>query len=275
MKPAASLVILIAGAAASLATLMICFFMLPWNVMFFTMSYVIPLGAIGAGFVAGIPYYAAARLVSYRPGYALTAVMMALAAAGFVGMFYAFFLKLTMNMDMKGGTFIDFMQSYLSHVQIKRAGSSGEGTELGGFGYALFALQIVGFIAPFAAYTAILRLQSFCVPCDKFYKKIGRITKKFEDAEALNVFLGKLAALPPFSYQYGDALAAPQEPVKVKSGSIQLWNTLYQCPGCKAEILVTDAMAKEGGNWSTIRGFKRTEQVPPGATLLGAFGKQA
>lgn len=272
MKPAASLVILIAGAGASLATLFTCFFLLPWNVMFFTMSYVIPLGAIGAGFVAGLPYYASARLVSYRPGYALTAIMMSLAAAGLIGMFYVFFLKL--NMDTKGGTFFDFLHHYLTHVQMKRAGSSSSGTELGVFGYGLFALQIVGFIAPFAAYTAILRLHSFCLPCDKFYKKIGRITKNFEDGEAMNVFLGKLAALPPFSYEYGDALAAAQEPVKVRSGSIQLYYTLYQCPGCKVEILTADAAVKESGNWSTIRGTKRMDPVPPGSTLLGAFGKQ-
>lgn len=275
MKPGAVFAIIVGCSVTMLAALFASFFAFSFNPLFFTMSYIIPLGALCVGLVGGIGFYVAARTVNYRPGYLLTALMMALTIAFYYSIFYLIYSNLALTRTaMPEQSFLNFMEGYISHMRVKRAGSSGAGSEAGVFGYGLEALRVLGLAAPLAMYTAILRAQAFCPACEKFYKNVARLTKRFTTVDSLKTFLARLGKTEPFSYQFCDVLASKTEESTTPEHTVMMNYRLKHCPGCKREILETDGGLKQKNRWVAIADLKRAYAIPEGRSLLSAFGKQ-
>lgn len=91
--------------------------------------------------------------------------------------------------------------------------------------------------------------------------------------ESLKAYLARLSSKPPFSFEYCDVLA--ESPAEEGDAVIKFNFTLFQCPECKNELLKSDATAKHGNKWVALRELCGAQAVPPGTSLMTAFGKQA
>jgi hypothetical protein len=269
IKLATSVPILLAGAVTSVAAMLICLF-LPFNVLFFFVNLILPFGAMGAGLVAGLGYYVTAVKVNHRPGYPLLAAMLAVTTASWLLYFFLMYLG---SGGADTGPFIDWLKEHFTSMRFKMHRSS-TGEQTGKFGYGLALLQLVGYLAPVFMYFAILRGKAFCMPCEKFYKQAGRLSKRFKTTDALKSYLVALNSKQAFSYEHCDALAQSLETVKDAELAATLNYTLRQCPGCKSELLSSDAAVKQGKQWAVIKDLSKTYKVPEGSSMLNAFGKQ-
>lgn len=267
MQLSNALVALIFGAITSAVALGICL-LLPFNILFFMVNYVLPAGAFAVGFVAAAGYYAGASILGYRPGYLFLVSMVLLSTAMWAG---RFFVVYHYSHAAEVIPFADYMKEYLTHLKFKRSGHSD--TNIGLFGYGVAALQWLGFVGPAIIYFFILRSKAYCENCGKFFKKMATLKKQFGTPGSMKDYLAKLASKPPFSFEYCDVLA--ENPMEEGSANIKLNFTLLQCPECKSELLKSDAMAKHGNKWVALKELGFMQKVPPGTSLMTAFGKQA
>ncbi|MEZ0224758.1 MAG: hypothetical protein ACAH83_09415 [Alphaproteobacteria bacterium] len=268
MKLTTSIVVLLAGGFASVVAIVACF-LLPFNILFFMWNYIIPLGAVAAGFVGGLGYYIAAKKVNHRPGYMLLAGMLGVTAVSWC---LGFFLIYALSKAASSLSFINWMDEYFTSVTYRKAGH--DGGKLGKFGYGLAAIQLLGYLVPIYVYFMVLRANAYCEACGKFYKNLGSLSKRFRNIEGLTTYLAKLHSKQIFSYEYCDVLAESPETLTMKDCTAALNYQLRQCPGCKREILSSSGMVLRGKQWAPVKELGKTIQVTQGSTLLSAFGKQ-
>ena len=132
-------------------------------------DYVLPLGAIGCGFVAAIGYWAGSRLFNHRPTRLLLANIVLVSLGTFFAIYHLHYTHDTINgvpVDQLM-SFPDYLAGVTSHLTYKISGTgAGLGpVELGKWGWGVSALQVLGFCLGGWLVYAELAAVAYCVDC--------------------------------------------------------------------------------------------------------------
>ena len=121
----------------------------------FMFWFIIPVGAIGAGFVAAGGYYLGARIFGHRPSPLILLNMVLIS----IGTFFLIHYLSYITLDIDGipvrtlvpfGTYLDTIITKTSMSIGFRFRSVAETGEVGSWGYAIAIIQVIGFVNPAA-----------------------------------------------------------------------------------------------------------------------------
>lgn len=170
--PRSMLPVLLAGAAATLAALLLNHLLLAarLDVMSWHLNYLIPIGALGLGFIATAGF----GLATWYGGHRVTAPLLlagaAVLALGYWGSEYHRFHRRFPEGRPYGGSTLGFWGSYeLEARNLQFTGKSGRsGESLGALGLGARGLQVLGFVLGGLAAPLGMRKKSYCEPCGRY-----------------------------------------------------------------------------------------------------------
>jgi len=166
----------------------------------FMFWFIVPVGAIGAGFVAAGGYYFGARIFGHRPSPLILLNMVLIS----IGTFFLIHYLSYVTLDIDGvpiRTFVSF-GTYLDTVITKTSMSIGfrlrsvaETGEVGSWGYAIALIQIIGFaVGGFSVYGWLASLP-YCDKCSRYLKKIAKQERFTIDPEGFKELVLKVGEL--------------------------------------------------------------------------------
>lgn len=137
--------------------------------------FVIPVGAIFSGFVAAGGYYLGSILFGHKPTWLLLIHMVLVSVATYFAINWLRYMSTETDGRLLSDLipFSQYMDIILRHQTMEllvhgtKVGTTGE---LGGFGYATAALQIIGFAIGGAVIFTVLSTRPYCEKCRKFLK---------------------------------------------------------------------------------------------------------
>jgi hypothetical protein len=223
-----------------------------------TFWFVVPVGALLCGMVAGGGFWGALRLLDRLPtaGTFITAGLVGVAS--YVLIYVLMWLLLEVQgmpvpQQVSFGTFLQFV---IEHQRLRLArGGDREGFEVGKFGYVRFALNVAGFAAGMLAMVAIAGGKVYCRQCKRYYQTVGRQIRASSDPEALATMLHPAIA----ALQAGRVQEALQ--VQGASGTAAAkgyWTTTIKveaCPGCGLHLATLTATVPGERGTQEVQGF--------------------
>ena len=230
----------------------------------FNLWVVLPIGAALNGAFISLGFFAAIRLLNSPPRVATYAA--AIVAAGLLC--WLTFVVSYFTMTDEDGTpvreflgFLEFMKVIIEESQVYLGRSSKSATTVGGWGYALYAADCIGFMLGAWFTIRAAGAKPFCAKCWRFMTRIGSMQRTGNDPAAAGATLKAVHAhLGANNPQRAiDALAAFGD----KGGKSYLGLTLecHGCPMCK------DYTAVSGVNLAGSRARRELENA--GATFAG------
>jgi hypothetical protein len=228
--------------------------------------FVIPAGALFAGFAAATGYWAGARLFNHRPSRLLLLNMVAVS----VGTFFAVHYLGYSRMDVHGTPlrtlvpFTTFLDRVLTHASISfqyrdlKLGTTGE---LGPLGYAYALLQILGFAAGGLGVYLWLLSRPYCETCGRYFRRIKRVYRYAAFPESLRALDGIGDLLD--AGRYSEAVAAWTEFGIDGPGAYRFRTELsiWQCKVCSQQILRFSIAERSDNDWKDFHTF--TARVRP------------
>jgi hypothetical protein len=152
------------------------------NIFTFNLWFVIPAGAIGVGMLGASGAILAARYFQIQPTIADAILMVVVAAATMLLIYYLDYATLVLDDGRKASDLADFA-SYVDLVLTKahmRVGRGGIDTgEVGQMGYALAGIEFVGFLIGGAATFFFIKGLPRCADCGSYLRKLK--TKKTKE----------------------------------------------------------------------------------------------
>ncbi len=174
------------GAATSILTAII----LSWieqkiNLSIYSIMiwFIVPIGAIGAGFVAASGYYLGSVVLNYKPQKGILFSMIVFSAACYL--LIQFFDYKSLNVD---GTQVSSVISFAQYLDLSASSTavqfrSGGSVALGSMGYVHALLQIIGFaLGGFLVYVH-LSTKLFCDTCSRYFSNKGKSSRFIGDEE--------------------------------------------------------------------------------------------
>lgn len=221
--------------------------------------FIIPLGAFVAGMAAAGGYYFAARQLDIRP-----AGLLGLSLPALLGVVvYVLTHYLIYRRVGGGGGFLDFYQARLVNTQYGI--NSGSGRTVGGFGYLLALLEVVGTAAGSWGASALLAAKPYCDDCGRYLDDTGRDHAWFESREdhlaASQAVMGALGAgNESAAWSVLNSIAEPGRRRRAFQTSLERWG----CPSCRRSWFTFKNGEAKGNNWSTtFEHFGRLESFAP------------
>lgn len=222
-----------------------------------TFWFVIPIGALLAGFVAAGGYYLGARLFNHRPTSLILLNMIAISVGTFFlihWLGYAF-----MEIDGKPvsdsvsfGTYLDLLLQHESLQFRFRGVKTGSTGELGAWGYVHALLQIGGFAGGGLAAFGYLSSLPYCERCSRYLSRKAQQTRFATDADAFASMVQQLATafdagqLQEAIDQHADSANSP------KNGHLKSVLELWQCKQCGINWLKFSCHKKSRDSWEKI-----------------------
>ena len=177
-----------------------------WSFYGLTFWVIVPVGAIVSGFVAASGYYFGARWLGIRPSWRLLVSMVAISVSCFFLIYYLSYATAVVSVQGQGSiklsklaSFGEFLDHSLRSTQLSlgRAGRQKTSGELGAMGYALAALQVLGFSLGGFAVWAILRFTPYCESCARYLQKLSTTKRYSNSPEELEQRFAALQDLSP------------------------------------------------------------------------------
>lgn len=200
-KAMKTLCVTLAGLATSLLTAVILYLLeryANFAVYSFMLWFIVPIGAVGAGFVASIGYYAGARILHYRPDRLLLLNIIIVSILSFVGLNYL--LYATMTVDGKSVqdyiSFPQYLHITISHMTMSSSHSyDTKKLELGMWGYGITAIQILGFAFGGLIVHGMLTSIPYCDRCERYLKTVGSQFRYSEESEEFREKMKEIAQM--------------------------------------------------------------------------------
>jgi hypothetical protein len=224
---------------------------------------VIPVGAMCAGAAASGGVYFTYRYLNRRPGLLVLAGAVGLAITTLVFTHWISYASLVVD-----GVHVAEHVSFPEYVRVvlTSAGSTtcvkvgavrctSSAVPLGEWGYALEALQVVGFATGGAAAYCFLIGAAYCESCSKYLVGAGESSRYFDDADwaerSYRLVAGTIRSGRPqaaIAEHLNSGTAQPAEP-RVARATV----ALQRCPGCtRTELKYALWRAKRNSEWSEI-----------------------
>lgn len=234
-----------------------------WNFSLYSLMvwFVLPAGAVAAGMGAAAGYYAGARIADTRPSRGLLVNMVLVAATTFLAIHWLRYEAFVIDAGLGGRvSFWRYLDVALQHQSMTlrvHGAALGSTDELGLFGYAIAALQILGFaLGGFLVYGALAKLP-FCERCARYLSARGQ-QKRFADTpDSFEAMASAMVA----RWREGDMQGAldlhRNWGVTKVSKTCKVQSTLErkQCPGCRVNWLRYRAERFDGRDWKSLPGL--------------------
>ncbi|MDP9196542.1 MAG: hypothetical protein M3O22_07250 [Pseudomonadota bacterium] len=242
------------------------------NLYTYAVAGIVPVGAILVGAIAASGYLLGSGLTNTRPHWTLLLQMVAVAALANAAIY---FIEWQIVLDDNGSymSFLDYMRTSLTEAHYRFGSSNRDLGEVGQWGYALAALNFLGFLFGGVAIWLFLKDMLYCAPCQKYLKSQGSITRRFENAGAFRSQYDGLVNTPASSMLLASLVSHPGLSGRPKRGVHELTVTLYQCPGCTAQTLRCRVKILGLTGWSEDEDLKKAVPVPARVDLKPAFAK--
>jgi len=192
-RTAEDLLVGLCGFVTSLVTAVILWWVeLRFGFAFYSWMFwfIVPVGALLSGFAGASGYYAGARIFNHRP----TPLLLLNVLLASVGTFFAIHYLSYITLEIDGKSVSDYV-SFGQYLDIAirstsmefrfRATEVGATGELGGLGYGVAILQILGFAAGGVAVYGYLVSIPYCERCARYFSAKGKQTRYTADAEGL------------------------------------------------------------------------------------------
>jgi hypothetical protein len=258
------LVLLATAVTTVLTCIVLAFFDLAnFSLYGLTLLFVIPIGAILAGFAAASGCYLAARLLNYRPTRLVLFGVLAMSAMTFFLVNYLDYYFMTVDGQSVRTlvSFTDFLNVSLSHMSVCLHTCVNGGVGLGPLGYLAAGLQILGFFLGGASVYGHLQSQKYCDACERYFSHKETEKRYFpywtEATEAHNEVLGLLR-----DGQFHAALArhaAVGEATKDKTFDVFSELQLRYCETCLRHHIHVAMKGREGRNKNDWKVVPNTE----------------
>jgi hypothetical protein len=222
-----------------------------------TFWFVIPIGAVLCGMVAGAGFWLGLRGLDRRPK---PLIYLAAGWGGFFG-YLLIYVLMWWLLEFDGAKvrdevrFLDFLQYVVEHQRIRVGRGPGEGFEVGKFGYVRFVINMVGFGLGVIATVAIAGGKAYCPNCQRYLKTVVNQVRASSDPEAA------ATALHPVIV--GIVAGRLQEALDLHAvssdGSSQgYWSTtltIEACPGCGTHQATLTATVPADRGRQKVEGF--------------------
>lgn len=227
-----------------------------------TVWFVIPAGAILAGFAGASGYYAGAWRFGHRPTRLLLLNIVIASIATFLLIYYFSYVTL----QIEGKQVSDYI-SFPRYLDIAirstsmefrwRAAKIGSTGELGAFGYVVACLQVLGFAAGGFGVYAYLLSKPYCERCSRYFSGKGSQIRYTADAEGLQVTVAGVleqmrnsAMAQAIEQHRGSGAPTPQKGDHLRS----LFEVRY-CKKCGQHWVRFAVEKKSGDNWKKVPGL--------------------
>lgn len=228
-----------------------------------TFWFIIPAGALLAGFAGASGYYAGSWLFGHRPTRLLLLNIVIASVATFFLIYYLSYITLQME-GKRVSDYIPFLQ-YLDlalrstslEFRYRGAVKLGSTGELGYFGYAVAVLQVIGFaVGGFVVY-AVLVSKPYCEKCSRYLSGKGRQVRYTQDADGLqaivqqvlqNLASGTMAPAIELQRSFGN-------PSHQKNNHLRSTFEVRCCKKCKQHWVKFSVEKQSGDNWKEISDF--------------------
>lgn len=268
----------LAGLVTSILTAILVALFHAWtgfNFFTFSMWILIPVGAIGCGFVAASGYYLAAKFLHQRPTKALLVQLVAIAA---FTQFLIYWLEYR-TLVVEGVNVSDFVSfgRYLdisltkTHMKLGRAAHIDTG-EVGSFGYLLAIIDFIGFIVGGVVTYFVLESHPSCQPCGKYLKTLVKKEDSFRDTDSFVAYYDGEFAHPVDSSEFALHVGTEHSAGKAEAGTVNLETRVWGCPKCNSQAVGEKAQIFNGKEWKQLDDLNRFIWMPDGIDVRSAYG---
>src|SRR4051812_10011350 len=258
----------VAGLGGGLITSLICAAIcvalrhyLGFSIFTLMVWFVIPAGATMVGFAASSGYYLSARLFDARAN-----ALMALGMVGIAGLtqfliYFGTYATILLPDGRKIMDLIDFwtfVKVSLGHQRYTVGHAGGPGVDTGRIGYAIAGLQFLGFLAGGAFTFMMLKRQSFCDGCGRYFRRrLGLSTQGSAE------YIDAVRAKAPLTTDYFGALQ------QAEGSGFKLNVSLAQCPACFGELVSEEVQVLLKKQWKPVPELSR--KVPSPEPVFALF----
>lgn len=250
---------LILAVLAALVSAVIMAFVLSWieinhelSIYSFSFWFIIPVGAVGCGLVAASGYLLAARYLHLRPTSKMLVLPVITAVGTFIGTNYLTYRQLELQPGTKLSDFMGFGEYFkLIITESGYSVRSASVDRVGGFGYVLALLQIIGFAGGGVIVQRTLQNLSYCSYSSRFMKRTKNITVSFRATQEYTDLVGpahdliKEGKINEIEELYTERKALG----KIKKANYRSTATFYRCGDCNLEHAVIAGQALEDKKW--------------------------
>jgi hypothetical protein len=258
-----------AGIVTSVATALILALMESWGFALYSLTvwFVVPVGAILAGFGAASGYYFGARLFHHRPTRLVLFNVISVAISTYFLINYLNYSWLQIDGQQVSDAipFSQYLDIVLSNQSMEfriRGAKLGETGNMGGWGVVMAALQVLGFAAGGLGLYRYLRSLPYCSGCAKYFSKEST-DKSFvneSNDDWKNVYVGIARELEHGNPQAARNLLirfgsseAEKNPKLKKNSKLNIQLTLWKCATCPQEFAETSVNQRDGRNWQAVQ----------------------
>jgi hypothetical protein len=245
------------------------------NIFTFKLWFVIPVGAICLGMLGASGAILAARYFQVRPTVIDAALMVFVAATTMLLIYYLDYATFVLNDGRKASDLIDF-ESYVdliltkSHMRVGRGAGVKTG-EVGEMGYALAAIEFVGFLIGGAATFMLIKGLPRCADCGSYLRKLkAKKTKEltFDETDKLiDCFnRGDLSMV-----QEVIAWSPAERKLERNIQKAIITFNLLGCPKCGTEAIAVNVNAFNGKEWNEVPALKSRRDLTSGSSFRDRF----
>ena len=230
-----------------------------------TFWFVIPVGALFAGFAGASGYYVGSLLLGHRP----TRLLLLNIVIGSVLTFFLIHYLAYTTLQIEGKNVSDYVpfSKYLdiairsTSMEFRLHGSkTGSTGELGSLGYVVAVLQVIGFaVGGFCVY-AYLAAKPYCNRCSRYLSGKGRQIRYANDPEGLQTATAQLAghmandeigqAVEEHRNSAGFGVAAPPKDCHLRSVI-----EVQCCKKCERHWVKFAVENLSGNDWKEVSGL--------------------
>jgi hypothetical protein len=225
--------------------------------------WVIPVGALACGAAAASGYYFGAIHFDRRPAWTLGVSMVLIAGGTYFLNYYVSYVLYA----PPGMSFADFFVNVLTTSRVTVQHLDPEGTEAGGFGFVLGAVQFIAFMVGGLWTYLMLRKLPACERCDRYFRSLFKVKKRFDDDRVLAAWQSGLDSADIGSAQFASLLREPGTP----KGSVYIECSLLACSECDTQLVIERGRTHDGRNMVAAPMHCRDYTVPRGTSLREAF----
>ena len=243
------------------------------NIFTFMLWFVIPAGAIMTGLVAASGYYFGTLYFHTRPGILLFLQMVLIAGFTQGLIYYAEYLTLVLDDGRRISDYVPFanyLDIRLTQTEYRMGRGSSSSGPIGQLGYWIAGLQFVGFLLGGVVSFLILRQKPVCAACQKYYRPLGSVDKKFSEQDQFISYYDTIFSSPVDSEDFAKAIQTKRD-AKVAQGTINLRSSLLGCPSCKEQMIDDKVQVYNGSDWKDLTQLRRMTRIPAGVNLVPVF----
>ena len=275
--------------AAAVLLFLLCRMVLHFNPFGLNVNFILSAGGIVFGLIGGAGSLPGAKRAGIAPTLSVMALVALTTGVAVLAYYYATFIILLARMGLVGSGigFGDFLDATVGHTQFSASMSSHTSSDIGGWGYALFASHIAWAMMMSMVWLTNLRKVAHCGRCECYFEQREKRELLFADAIELQQLAHSLPK--PSAERAAQLLRMPQTPSYTPEAGVVRFEIRHsECPGCREQdasetIEIHNGKGFAGAQnisyrWKTSGASRTTPDAgtpqPPSPPQRPAFGRR-